>query len=240
MLSNVALPALALSTVLLLASCSTGQTPPSAGRSGAAASGAGSWEDLTSLSKWRGFRRQDLPASWTNEGGVIAFAPLPGEGQRGDIITRDQYGDFELEYEWRISEGGNSGVIYRATEDEQTPWRTGPEMQVLDDQTHADGRIPSHRAGALYDLIVPPENITRPVGEWNQARIMVRGKHIQQWLNGNLTADIVVGSPQWHELYGKSKFAQMPSFASKDRGHISLQDHGDRVWFRNVRIRSLD
>lgn len=224
-------------SALLFTACAA---PPPPESSGTRAAGVGEWQDLSSVSSWRGYRRQDLPASWRNEGSIIAFAPATGSGQRGDIITRDQYGDFELEYEWRISEGGNSGVIYRSTEDEETPWRTGPEMQILDDARHSDGRIPSHRAGALYDLIVPPANIARPVGEWNQARVVVRGKHIQQWLNGHVTADIVVGSPQWNEVYGKSKFAQMASFGAKDRGHIVLQDHGDPVWFRNVRIRRLD
>ena len=227
---------LSLSTLLFTA-CAMAPPPEESGASGA---GVGAWQDLSDVSSWRGYRRQDLPASWRNEGSIIAFSPATGSGQRGDIITRDQYGDFELEYEWRISEGGNSGVMYRSTEEEETPWRTGPEMQILDDARHSDGRIPSHRAGALYDLIVPPENIARPVGEWNQARVVVRGKHIQQWLNGHVTADIVVGSPQWNEVYGKSKFAQMPSFASRDRGHIVLQDHGDPVWFRNIRIRRLD
>ncbi|MBW3629143.1 MAG: DUF1080 domain-containing protein [Gemmatimonadetes bacterium] len=222
----------------LLAACAA--APPPDGSNRSAAGGASEWQDLSNLSSWRGYRRQDLPASWRNEGGVIAFIPASETGQRGDIVTREQFGDFELQYQWRISEGGNSGVMYRATEEEQTPWRTGPEMQILDDARHADGRIPSHRSGALYDLLVPPENITRPVGEWNEARVVVRGNHIQQWLNGHVTADIVVGSPQWNEVYGRSKFAQMATFASRDRGHIVLQDHGDPVWFRGVRVRRLD
>ena len=222
----------------LIAACAAAPSPEGSSDSGAG--GAGEWQELSDLSNWRGYRRQDLPRSWRNEGDVIAFAPASEAGQGGDIVTREQFGDFELQYQWRISEGGNSGVMYRATEEEETPWRTGPEMQILDDARHADGKIPSHRAGALYDLIVPPENIARPVGEWNEARVVVRGKHIQQWLNGHLTADVVVGSPQWNEAYGRSKFAQMSSFASKERGHIVLQDHGDPVWFRGVRVRRLD
>lgn len=204
---------------------------------------AGQWEVLfngSNLDQWRGFKRAHLPASWSVQEGTLAFTPVQDRSQRGDIVTRDQYGDFELELEWKISEGGNSGIMYRVSEDEQYPWRTGPEMQVLDDARHSDGKISSHRAGALYDLIVPPENVARPVGEWNRARIVVNGNHIQQWLNGQKTADIVIGSDEWKQRMAQSKFREMPGFASKRRGHIALQDHGDLVWYRNIRIRRLD
>lgn len=196
--------------------------------------------DGTDLRQWRGFKRSDVPASWKIEGAALAFTPVRNRSQRGDIITRDQYGDFELELEWKISEGGNSGIMYRVGEDQDNPWQTGPEMQVLDDARHSDGKIPSHRAGALYDLIVPPANITRPVGEWNQARIVVRGNRIQQWLNGHQTADIEIGSDRWNQLMTRSKFREMPAFATMRQGHIALQDHGDPVWYRNIRVRRLD
>ncbi len=204
---------------------------------------AGEWEvlfDGTDLSQWRGYRRQDVPASWRIENGTLAFVPLEDRAQRGDLITREQYGDFELELEWRISEGGNSGIMYRVSEDQPEAYQTGPEMQVLDDERHPDGRIPSHRAGALYDLTVPPPNITRPVGEWNQVRIRVQGNRIQQWLNGHQTADLEIGSEEWNRLVAQSKWNEVPSFASQARGHIALQDHDDRVWYRNIRIRRLD
>lgn len=204
---------------------------------------SGEWEALfdgTDLSQWRGYRRQDVPGSWRVEDGVLAFVPAEDRAQRGDLVTREQFGDFELELEWRVSPAGNSGIMYRVSESEPEPWHTGPEMQVLDDERHPDGQIPSHRAGALYDLIVPPPDIARPVGEWNQVRIRVEGNHIQQWLNGQQTADVEIGSERWNQLLAASKFSDMPTFANQSRGHIVLQDHDDRVWYRNIRIRRLD
>ena len=231
--------ALGLSLFVAAGCGPNGQATPMA-RADAAA--AGEWIPLfdgNSLDRWRGFRRADLPASWRVEDGTLAFVPLEDRAQRGDIVSRDQFGDFELELEWKISEGGNSGVMYRVGEDQEAPWHTGPEMQVLDDARHPDGKIPSHRAGALYDLIVPPENIARPVGEWNQARVVVRGNRIQQWLNGQQTADVEIGSERWNQLMANSKFREIPTYATLQRGHIALQDHDDRVWYRNIRIRPL-
>ncbi len=237
---------LVLSGALLAAACAPGGSPGSTSDSTTVAMSqtrSGGWERLfdgTSLSGWRGFQRPDVPGSWSIQDGTLAFRPSTDRAQRGDIVSREQYGDFELELEWKISEGGNSGIIYRATEDEPQPWRTGPEMQVLDDARHSDGKIPSHRAGALYDLVVPPEGVTRPVGEWNQARLVVRGNRIQQWLNGTLTADVEIGSDDWNRRMAQSKFREMPAFATKRAGHIVLQDHGDPVWYRNIRVRRLD
>jgi hypothetical protein len=207
--------------------------------SDAADPAAGEWVvlfDGQDLSRWRGYQRADTPAGWQVDDGTLAFVPgVDG----GDLVTREQYGDFDLELEWKVSEGGNSGIMYRVSEELQYPWHTGPEMQILDDERHRDGLIPSHRAGALYDLIVPPSDIARPVGEWNEVRIVLRGNHLQQWLNGHSTADVEIGSEEWNRLVAASKFNDMPGFASMPSGHVVLQDHGDPVWFRNVRIRPL-
>jgi hypothetical protein len=239
---------ISISTVAFLAAaaCSpggslppSGDAPDSAMRSAA----SGEWEilfDGSGLESWRGFRRDDVPAAWSVQDGMLAFTPIDDDGQRGDIMTRDVYGDFELELEWRIAEGGNSGIMYRVTEDERATWLSGLEMQVLDDARHSDGRIPSHRAGALYDLVVPPEGITEPVGEWNDARIEVRNNRIRHWLNGHLTADVEIGSDDWNARLAASKFADVPSFAAASEGHIALQDHGDPVWYRDIRVRRLD
>lgn len=197
--------------------------------------------DGQDLSQWRGFKRQDAPASWRPDGDAIAFTPSPDRATRGDLMTREQFGDFELAYEWKISEGGNSGVIYRATEAETTPWRTGPEMQVLDDARHPDAKqgVGGNRtAGALYDMIAPSAP-ARPAGEWNQARIVARGNHIEHWLNGQKVVDVDVGSARWNQLFQASKFKELTGFGVQPRGHIVLQDHNDPVWYRNVKIRPI-
>ncbi len=189
---------------------------------------------------WRGYRRHDAPTNWHVEQGGLTLAPGGDSVAHGDLVTRDQFGDFDLEYEWKISPGGNSGLIYRVAETEPTTWQTGPEMQVLDDAHHADGKLPSHRAGALYDLIVPPPDVARPVGTFNRARIVMRGMHVQQYLNDRLTADLDFASPRGRELIAASKFHVYPHFATERTGYIALQDHGNAVTFRNIRVRRLD
>lgn len=232
--------------LLAAAACSPGSAPAPAADDpdvGVRSASSGEWEilfDGSGLDRWRGFRRDDVPAAWSVQDGALAFTPVDDEAQRGDILSRDVFGDFELRLEWRVAEGGNSGIIYRVTEDERATWLSGLEMQVLDDARHSDGQIPSHRAGALYDLVVPPAGITRPVGEWNEARIEVRGNRVRHWLNGHLTADVEIGSDDWNERLAASKFADVPSFAAASEGHIALQDHGDPVWYREIRVRRLD
>jgi hypothetical protein len=193
--------------------------------------------DGTSLDRWHGYKMDHVPASWSIQDGALALAT--GGDEHADLVTRDKYHNFDLELDWKVSEGGNSGIIYRVGDQEDATYETGPEMQVLDDERHPDGKLPSHRAGALYDLVVPPSNITKPVGEWNHARIRVEGDHIQQWLNGHLTADVHIGSDEWNRLLAQSKFKDMPNFAKVENGAIALQDHGDVVWYRNIRIRPL-
>lgn len=189
------------------------------------------------LDQWRGYQRSDVPAAWRVENGALAFVP-GSEG--GDLVTRDQFGDFELELEWKISEGGNSGIFYRAGEDHPQVWESAPEMQVLDDARHPDGRSPLTSAGANYALYPVTIDATRPVGEWNRVRIVARGNHIEHWLNGRKVVEYEIGSPEWKQLVARSKFGSMPAYGQYDRGHIALQDHGDRVWYRDIRIRPLD
>jgi hypothetical protein len=212
-----------------------------AGGSAAPARAADGWVvlfDGTNLDHWRGFRRDDVPAGWRVEGDALAFVPGPGGG---DLITREQFGDFELELEWRISRGGNSGIFYRGTEDRQTIWQTAPEYQVLDDDGHADAANRTHRAADLYGLVAANERkALRPVGEWNRARIVARGDHVEHWLNGERVVEYRMGTDEWRRMVADSKFATMPDFARFSSGHIGLQDHGDRVWYRNIRIRPLD
>ena len=159
-----------------------------------------------------------------------------------DLVTTETYGAFELTLDWKVERGGNSGVLYLARNVPQTKhiYETGLEMQILDDAGHADGKIPSHRAGALYDLTVPPPGASRPAGSWNHARLLVEPGRVRQWLNGTPTADVSFGDAAWKARVAASKFATMPLFGTFTSGVIGLQDHGDPVAFRNIKLRRLD
>lgn len=245
----------ALLAALVAAACARGGPPAttssaaassaSAGAPGSDAAGvqtgAGAWDDLfdgRDLARWRGFRMDHVPAAWSIQDGAIALATGEG-GERADLVTRDTFRDFELELEWKIAPGGNSGIIYRVGEAEPYTWRTGPEMQVLDNERAEDNHPASHRAGALYDLYAPSEETVRPAGEWNQVRIVVRDGRVEHWLNGKRIVAYQLGSDDWNAHVQASKFRTMPGFGTVQDGHIALQDHGAAVWYRNVRIRRL-
>ena len=221
----------------------TGQSDTGRSAEASAVSGAadGGWVALldSGLRHWRGYKRQDVPAAWKVVGDTLAFTPVADQRQRGDIVTREQYGDFELAYEWKVSPGGNSGVFYRADEAHEHGWETGPEMQVLDNARHQDGKNPLTSAGAAYAIYAPSADVTRPAGEWNEARIVARGPRVEHWLNGRKVVEYEQGGPDWRRRVNASKFKEMPDYGTLMSGHIALQDHGDPVWFRNVRIRRL-
>lgn len=222
-----------------------------------AAQGSGwiSLFDGTTLTGWRGLGSSGIPtAHWAVENGTIhkipsGKVPVQGDGQPvagGDLMTEGTYRDFELEFEWKVAPGSNSGVKYNVSEALSTAWdpihaAKGFEYQVLDDDRHPDGKLPSHRAGALYDLIAPNGQKTlHPVGEWNSSRILLAGKHGEHWLNGAQVVSYDLGTPQMDSALTASKFHSWPWFADHRAGHIVLQDHNDEVWFRNIRIRVLD
>lgn len=197
------------------------------------------WEvlfDGSDLGAWKGYAQERVPTSWQVGGGVLAFVP-GGEG--GDVVTREAYGDFELELDWKISDCGNSGIFYRGAEGNDYVWQTAPEMQILDDNCHSDARYPSHLAGSNYDLYAAAPDAVRPAGEWNEARIVARGPHVEHWLNGQKVAAYEQGSEAWAARVAASKFRTMPNYGTQRTGVIGLQDHGDPVWFRDIRIRRL-
>ncbi len=198
----------------------------------------GKWEvlfDGKSTEKFRGFRQVGFPTSWTVSEGTLKT--IVGNGS--DILTRDQYDNFELQLEWKISSGGNSGIIYRATESGGEVWHTGPEMQVLDDDLHADGKNQKTSAGALYALIAPTGKKLMPVGRWNKAKLIVNGNRVQHWLNGVKVVAYELNSEALRDLIVQSKFKDLPKFSKEPRGHIVLQHHHDEVAYRNIRIRRL-
>jgi len=200
----------------------------------------GEWEilfDGTSTDKWRGYKKDSFPAAnWKFEEGVLKTNP---GAQPVDLISREQFGDFDLRVEWKATPGANSGVIYRASEEFDEPWQTGPEMQVLDDDKHADGKNPKTTSGALYALVAPIGKTLKPVGKWNKTRVIARGTHIEHWLNGDKIVEYDTASSDLQDLIKKSKFAAFPKFARLPSGHIVLQHHKDEVWFRDIKIRTL-
>jgi len=193
--------------------------------------------DGTSLDAWRGYRRSDMPSAWQVRDGTLAF--VPGTDDGGDIVTRDQFDDFELVLEWRISPGGNSGIFYRGAESTNYIFETAAEMQVLDNAGHADGQSPLTSAGSNFGLYAAARDVTHPVGEWNEARIVARGPHVEHWLNGVKLLEYEQGSDEWKARVVDTKFAAWPEYGTRMRGHIGLQDHGDPVWFRSIRVRRL-
>lgn len=183
---------------------------------------------------WRGYRTDSMPAGWQ-----VVDGALTRVDSAGDIITANQYGNFELALEWQVARGGNSGIFYRVSEDGEYPWRSGLEMQVLDDAEHPDGRSPLTSAGALYGIYPAPRGVVRPAGEWNAVRIVSQGNHVEHWLNGVKVVEAELGSPDWEARVKQSKFAKMSRYGRNGSGHIGLQDHGDRVAYRNIKIRAL-
>lgn len=196
---------------------------------------------------WRGFRREKMPdEGWAIEDGAIKHVAGNGEQskQGGDIITVGKYENFELQLEWRISPGGNSGIKYLVDEDMVKSGYSGLgfEMQVLDDERHPDAKMGvagNRTASALYDLIAPQNKALHAVGEWNQVRLIVNGNHVEHWLNGGKVLEYELGSPQLKSLIAESKYKTIPGFGEVRKGHILLQDHGHEVWFRNIKLREL-
>lgn len=190
--------------------------------------------DGATLDGWRGYNLNEMPGGWAAQDGMLVRV---GEG--GDIVTEQQFGDFELVFDWRVGEGGNSGVFYRAAEGQEWMYHSAPEYQVLDDAGHRDGQSPLTSAGSNYGLHPAPRGVVRPAGEWNTGRIVARGDHVEHWLNGTKTAEYELGDDDWKARVAASKFVEWPAYGQSARGHIGIQDHGDMVWYRNIKVRPL-
>lgn len=190
--------------------------------------------DGSSLDGWRGYNMEGLPGGWAVEDGLLTRV-----GAGGDMITEAQFTDFELTVDWMVEEGGNSGIFYRAAEGEEWVYHSAPEFQVLDDPNHRDGADPLTSAGANYGLNPAPRGVVRAANEWNTARIVARGNRVQHWLNGTKVVEYEFHSDDWAERVANSKFGEWPAYGQATRGHIGLQDHGDRVWYRNMKLREI-
>lgn len=192
-------------------------------------------QSLVDASQWRSVGGAALDPRWQVRDGELALTEAGG----GDILSVGTYGDFELELEWRLPVGGNSGLFYRAV-DASPIWARAVEYQLLDDREAEDRIVPSHRAGAVYDLIAPARDVLRPIGEYNQARIVACGPRVEHWLNGVRVAAYDTESEEWRRRVAISKFAGQAEFAKARHGHLGLQDHGNAVYLRKMRIRALD
>lgn len=204
----------------------------------AAPAGSGEWQTLFNgrdLSAWRTFGKPaDAPITWTVQDGALGW-----QKGGGNLMTRESYADFELEVEWKISAGGNSGILFHVDPTDAKPPQSGPEIQILDDARHKDGGNPATTAGSLYGLYPRSKPAVKPVGEWNASRLRVQGNRVQHWLNGELVVEAEMGSADWNQRVAASKFKTWTKFGRNPNGPILLQDHGNPVWFRNIRIRRL-
>jgi len=231
---------------LLFAACTPmGNNPPA--ESGATTSvttgltaeqRAGGWRALfdgTSTAAWRGYKTQTMPAGWRIVDGVLTKS-----GPVDDIVTRDQFGNFQLALDWKLSPGGNAGVFYRGTEEYDHIYWSAPEYQLLDDAGHPDGKSRLTAAGSDYGLYPSPAGVVKPANEWNSTMIVVNGNSVQHWLNGQKLLEYEIGSSDWTAKVKASKFAAYPNYGRAPKGYIAIQgDHDGTLSIRNVRIREL-
>ena len=200
--------------------------------------------DGSSTEQLRGYGMKDFPASaWkVEDGALVTITGVPNM----DLVTKEEYKDFELQFDWKVSLAGNSGVFYHVKEisDHQSGngnspnWLNDFEMQILDDINFKD-KAPVRSAGSLYDLITPTNKTLKPVGEYNQARLIVKGNHVEHWLNGSKILEYEVGSDNLNKIISESKFKGNPIFGKSANGLIMFQHHGQQVWFKNIKIRKL-
>lgn len=184
---------------------------------------------------WRGYQRDALPDGWQAIDGTLARV-----GSGGDIITVEQFENFELRFDWKVEEGGNSGVFFGVNEGGDVAWHSGPEFQLLHNAGHRDGANPLTSAGSNYAVHPPVADVTRPVGEWNESGLFVSRGRVEHWMNGMHLLSYDLGDDDWRTRVDGSKFAELPLYGRSARGHIAIQDHGDPVWFRNIMIRELE
>jgi hypothetical protein len=227
---------------LLMVGCSSPTAPQPVEQPGGpntltSAERAAGWRllfDGSTTTGWRGFRQPGVPGGWRAVDGALTRT-----SGGGDLVTVDQFASFELEIQWQIASAGNSGIMFRVSEAADATHLTGPELQVLDNAGHPDGRSPLSSAGACYGLYPPSSDVSRTPGDWNEVRLVVNGAHVEHWLNGVKVVEYDLGSADWTARLAVSPFRDVPGYGREARGHIALQDHGDRVAYRGIKIRSL-
>ena len=223
---------LSLATLLILVGCSFVQVRKQSANQG---------EEIvllnsSDLDQWRGYKQDAIGKGWKVEDGILK---IDGSGG-GDIVTKEAFKNFVFTFDWAVTPGANSGIMYKVSLGDDAPYFTGPEYQILDDSKHADGRNSLTSAAALYGLYSSDDSELAKVGEWNTGKIVIDGDKVQHWLNGKLVVEAEIGSDDWKQRLNKSKFKDWNKFAVNDQGHIALQDHGYEVWYRNLKITRLD
>ncbi|MBS1591192.1 MAG: DUF1080 domain-containing protein [Bacteroidetes bacterium] len=202
--------------------------------------------DGKTLQGWHSYGKTDPGKAWKVEDGCIHLDAASKKSYQtdggGDLVTNEEFENYDLKLEWKISKKGNSGIIFNVHEEApkyDESWRTGMEMQILDNDGHADGKIHKHRAGDLYDLIACSKETVKPVGEWNEVEIICNKGNLELKLNGTTVVATTLWNDEWKQLIAGSKFKNMPNFGTFTKGKIALQDHGNDVWFRNIVIKKL-
>lgn len=196
--------------------------------------------DGKSLKGWRTYKEKEPKDQWKVEDGAITLT----SGGGGDLVTDDEYADFDFRCEWKIADQGNSGIMWHSTEEHQYPWMSGPEYQILDSfdkpgHKYAHETKKGNIAGGFYDIYPAKVEWSKPVGEWNETRIVIKGSKVTLYLNGNVTADVDTTTDEFKAALDKSKFKGWEFFNKAKKGRIVFQDHGDKVAFRSIRIKKL-
>jgi len=226
-------------SVVALGACarpSSSQAKPASQPSWLSAADAkAGWRSLSSLEQWRLYQSEGAPTGWTANDSIIGK-----NGVGTDIVSRKTYTDFELAFDWMLDAGGNSGVFYRATEEYPKVYWSAPEYALLDDAKHPDGKNVITSAGAAHSLYAPPRGVVKAAGEWNTTRILVKGTHVEHWLNGQMVVSYDYDTPDYSERLAKSKFARWANFGKAKSGLIAIQgDHGGQLQIRHLRVREL-
>lgn len=191
--------------------------------------------DGKEITQWRNFKKAGVDSKWVVDENAMHLSA----GGGGDLMTKKAYLNFELKLEWKISSAGNSGIFILADELGAQIYSHAVEVQILDNERHADNKDATHLSGSIYDILPSPADAHKAAGQWNQVHIRLQNKALTVWQNGIKTAETVIGSKAWQELVAESKFGNWQGFAQASQGHIGLQDHSDPVWFKNIKIKEL-